>query len=282
MPVNDISPGLRARVALEKHGFRTAHALGQNFILDEGLLGRLLDLADIRKDDRIVEIGPGAGVMTALLSDRAAHVTAYEMDEKLRPVLAETLEGRDNVTVVFGDFMKVDLRMIEGDYRVVANLPYYITSDILTGLATCAHRPESITVMVQKEAADRLMSAPGQKNWSALSAFVRYYGDTELLADVPRTAFDPQPHVDSCLIRVTKRAGGLLDPACEAMLFRVIRAAFLMRRKKLTNNLKAAFGLTQEQAAAALRACGLREDVRGETLDVEELKALAEKIGSNS
>ena len=283
MPFDEISPGLRARVALEKHGFKTAHALGQNFLLDDQLLSGLLDGANVTTEERVVEIGPGAGVMTAILAKRANRVIAYEMDEKLRAkhgADCSVLNGCDNVEIRIGDFLKARLDELESPYRVVANLPYYVTSDIITKLVTDANKPESITVMVQREAAERLLSSPGQKNWCALAALTRVYGDAEVLADVPRTAFEPPPHVDSCFLTIARRSDRGMTAEEEQALYRLIRAAFAMRRKKLTNNVKAAYGMTQAEAATALIDCGLDENVRGETLSIEQLIALSRRIGA--
>lgn len=278
------SPELRARVALEKHGFRNTHSLGQNFLLDEGLLNHLLDAAGVWQEDNVLEIGPGAGVMTALLADRCKRVLAVEVDRGLEPVLADVLAGRENARVVFQDVMKADVtalvREAFGDepWRVVANLPYYITADIILRLVTSPHRPDSIAIMVQKEAADRVMSHPGQKQWCALAATVQSYGQPRVLMDVSPDAFDPPPHVQSQFILIERHLTPVVAPKDEALYLKVINAAFAMRRKTLANNLKAAFGLDNDGAKAVLSAAGVDERVRGEALTLQELCRVADAI----
>ena len=280
MDNRELSAGLRARVALEKFGFRNAHALGQNFLLDEGLLNALLDAAEVGGDDFVVEIGPGAGVMTALLADRCREVLAVELDRKLEPVLQTVLAGHDNARVVFQDFMKADLNALVGQqpYRVVANLPYYITADILLKLVCGARRPESVCIMVQKEAAERIMSRPGAKQWCALAAMVQYYGTPSVLMDVPPEAFDPPPHVMSQFLRIDRHPSPEAVPGNEATFFRLVNAAFAMRRKTLANNLKASFGMDQGTAQRVLEAAGMDPRVRGEALSLRELCRVSDVI----
>lgn len=280
MQNNSISVGLRARVALEKHIFKPTHSLGQNFILDDGFLSCLLDLSGLDKSDRVLEIGPGPGVMTALIAERAAKVVSVEMDEKLRPVLEDVLSGMDNAEIVFSDALKADLSALvreklggEG-YRVIANLPYYITADLIQKMLLTEPMPKSICVMVQKEAAERLMSAPGSKNWCAFAALVRIYGDCEILDEVPPQRFNPPPHVDSCFIRIDLQPQELVPASMERDLQKMVRCCFHMRRKTLANNLKACYGLNQEQASAVLEGAGLASQVRGESLSLEEIARL--------
>lgn len=284
MQNSQLSAGLRARVALEKHIFKPAHSLGQNFILDDGFLSLLLDLAEVREDDRVLEIGPGPGVMTSLLADRAQKVLSIEMDEKLKPVLEDVLSGQDNAKVIFMDAMRADLEALvkeelngEG-YRVVANLPYYITADLIQKMVLARPMPESICVMVQKEAAERLMSNPGAKNWCAFAAMVRCYGECEILDEVPPQRFNPAPHVDSCFIRIHLHKQELVEPELEEDLLRMIRCCFHMRRKTLANNLKACYGMTQEQALQLLEDAGLKPQVRGEVLELEEIALLTKAM----
>lgn len=280
----NLSPELLARVALEKHRFHNTHSLGQNFLLSEGLIGLLLDDAEIAPEDNVLEIGPGAGVMTRLLSQRAKRVLAVEVDRGLEPVLGDVLAGVENARVMFQDILKADLRALTeahfgGEpYRVVANLPYYITADILLKLASADCPPASIAIMVQKEAAERVMSVPGTKQWCALAAELQYYGAARVLTEVAPEAFDPPPHVTSCFIRIDRYDEPPVRPRDERTFRKLIRAAFAMRRKTLANNLKAAFGLTQEQARAVLAAAGVDERVRGEALTLEELAAISDEI----
>jgi len=278
------SPELRARVALEKHGFRNTHSLGQNFLLDEGLLNRLLDAAEVWREDNVLEIGPGAGVMTALLAERCKRVLAVEVDRGLEPVLSDVLAGRDNARVILQDIMKADVAALVGEafgdepWRVVANLPYYITADIILRLVTAPRKPESIAIMVQKEAADRVMSQPGQKQWCALAATVQSYGRPRVLMDVPADAFDPPPHVQSQFILIEKHLTPAVQPRDERLYLKLINAAFAMRRKTLANNLKAAFGFDNDGARAVLDAAGVDERVRGEALTLQELCRVADAI----
>jgi len=277
----NISSGLKARVALEKNGFRTSHSLGQNFILDDDFLSLLLDLSGVNDADNVLEIGPGPGVMTALIAQRARQITAIEMDEKLRPVLEDVLEGLENASVVFADAMKADISALVqerfgGKYRVIANLPYYITADLILRMVLCNPQPESICIMVQKEAAERLMSNPGDKNWCALAATVRVYGDCEILEDVPPSRFNPPPHVDSCFIRIDLHPQEYVRPELESELLKMIKCCFHMRRKTLANNLKAFFSMKNEDAQALLETAGLDKQVRGEALTLEEISKLTE------
>lgn len=278
------SPELRARVALEKYGFRNTHSLGQNFLLDEGLLERLLELCGVRDTDNVLEIGPGAGVMTALMSLRCRRVLAVEVDRGLERVLGDVLAGRENARVVFADAMKADVAALTGEafgdepWRVVANLPYYITADIVLRLVTARRLPDSVAVMVQKEAAERIMSHPGQKQWCALAATVQSYGQPRVLADVPPEAFDPPPHVQSQFIVIERHPEPVVTPRDPQIYLRLINAAFAMRRKTLANNLKAAFGLDNDAARAVLAAAGVDERVRGEALTLQELCRVADGL----
>ena len=275
---------LRARVALEKHRFRNTHSLGQNFLLSERLISLLLDDAEVDPADNVLEIGPGAGVMTALLARRAGRVLAVEVDRGLEPVLADVLAGEDNVHVVFSDIMKADIRALVNEhfggepYRVVANLPYYITADILLRLTSADCPPESIAIMVQKEAAERVMSVPGKKQWCALAAELQFYGSARVLTEVPPEAFDPPPHVTSAFIRIDRWREPPVVPKDVKAFRKLIHAAFAMRRKTLVNNLKPAFGLSQEAARAVVLAAGLDERVRGEALSLEELNQVLDAI----
>lgn len=278
------SAELRARVALEKYRFHNTHSLGQNFLLSERLIEGLLDEAALSPEDCVLEIGPGAGLMTALLARRCRRVLAVELDRGLEPVLADVLAGVENARVHYGDILKTDVAELTeaefgaADYRVVANLPYYITADILLKLAALPKPPTSIAIMVQKEAAERIMSAPGSKQWCALAAELQYYGKPEVLAEVPAEAFDPPPHVTSCFIRIDRHGTPIVTPKDEQVYRRLIHAAFAMRRKTLVNNLKAAFGLDQQQAKEVLAAAGVDERVRGEALNLDELCRVADAI----
>ena len=279
------SAELLARVSLDKHRFHNTHSLGQNFLLSEALIASLLDEVGLDSGDNVLEVGPGAGVMTRLLAQRVKRVLAVELDRGLEPVLEDVLAGVDNVRLSFQDIMKADLRGLDGEafggenYRVVANLPYYITADVLLRFAASDCPPDSIAVMVQREAAERVMSEPGSKQWCALAAELRYYGRASVLAEVPPEAFDPPPHVVSQFIRIDRCDDPDVCPADGAAFRRLIRAAFAMRRKTLVNNLKASFGMSQESARQALAAVGLDERVRGEALTLAELARLSDALG---
>ena len=276
----DLSAGLAARMALEKYGFRFSHSLGQNFILDDGLVGRIVDAAQVWPGDRVLEIGPGAGVMTRCLAERGAAVTAVELDRSLEPVLSAVLAGFD-VRFVFEDILKLDLAELMGEepFSVVANLPYYITADVVLRLLTGAVKPEKITIMVQKEAAERMMARPGSKAWCALAVTAQYFGRIEPLLELPPSAFTPPPHVDSVLLGIRLYDGKPCEAKDEALLLKVIAAAFAMRRKTLANNLTAAFSVSREVALSWIAALGQDERVRGEALSIEELCRLSDIIG---
>ena len=281
---NQISIGLRARAALAKQNFRTTHSLGQNFILDDVFLSQLLDAAGVGEDENVLEIGPGPGLMTALIAEHARRVLAIEMDERLEPVLSDVLADFDNAHVIFADAMKSDIATLvrehfKGErYRVIANLPYYITADLIQMMVLCESKPESVCAMVQKEAAERLMSRPGDKNWGAFAATVRYFGDCEILEEVAPEMFNPPPHVDSCFIRIQLYERRIFseDPEQEKFFLKVIRSCFAMRRKTLANNLKSFFGLSQAAASEAIENAGLSAQVRGEALSLEEIAKLSE------
>lgn len=275
-----ISTELRAVLALRKYGFQTKHALGQNFITDEGFLSHLLDLCDLDPEDNVLEIGPGPGIMSSLIADRCRSLAAIEADARLENVLREVLGDRSNAHIVIDDALKADIASLTGAYfdggryRVIANLPYYITADLILKMLAARPLPESICVMVQKEAADRIMSRPGDKDWCALAAEVAYYADCRVLEEVPPERFDPQPHVMSCFIRLDVRRERLVDEARERDMIRLIRCCFHMRRKTLANNLKAVYGMSQERALSALEAAGLNSRVRGEALNLEQIADL--------
>lgn len=276
-----LSAGLAAGMALNKYGFHFSHSLGQNFILDDKLVESIVSAAGIEPGDRVLEIGPGAGVMTRHLAEAGAQVTAVELDRTLEPVLGAVLDGVENARVVFGDAMKLDLgELMGGDsYRVTANLPYYITADVVQRLITQEHKPERITIMVQKEAAERMMAKMGTKTWCALAATVQYYGTVRVLMEVPPEAFTPRPHVDSALIEIRLFDEKPVQAQDDGMMLKVIAACFAMRRKTLMNNLCAAFSVSREKAGMWLSEAGLDEKVRGEAITLEQAAILSDVIG---
>lgn len=265
--------------ALVKNGFKFQKRYGQNFITDKNFLASVVEKSGVSSGDTVVEIGAGAGTLTAALAFKAKKVIAFEIDSYLKPVLEETLEEYDNVELVFGDFMKsgdVSGR-IDGEYKVVANLPYYITTPVLFKLIEEAEvKPQSISVMVQKEVADRLCAGAGSKDYGALTVAVGAFYEAKKIIDVNRTMFCPVPNVDSAVVLMTRREDGV--PEDPVLFSRVVRSAFAMRRKTLVNNLMASFALPRETCEKVLEGCGLSITVRGEALSREEFIALATSL----
>ena len=268
---------------LQKYDFHFQKKYGQNFLIDTHVLEKIVRAAEITAEDFVLEIGPGIGTMTQYLCEKARRVVAVEVDRKLIPVLEETLSGYDKVAVLNEDVLKIDIAELAQEYnqgkpiKVVANLPYYITTPIIMGLFE-AHVPlESITVMVQKEVAERMQAAPGTKEYGALSLAVQYYAKAEVVANVPPNCFMPRPKVGSAVIRLTCHKDRPVTVSDEAFLFRVVRASFNQRRKTLVNGLgnDAALGVTKEQAVQALEKMGLQPDVRGERLSLQEFAQLS-------
>ncbi len=269
------------RSLLERHGFRFSKKLGQNFLINPSVCPRMAEACGCTADTGVLEIGPGFGVLTRELSLRAGKVVAIELDDRLPPVLAETLIGRDNVEIISGDCMKLDLAALlrkkfgNRPVAVCANLPYYITSPILMDLLESRLPVTNITVMVQKEAAQRLCARPGTREAGAVTLAVQYYARAETLFSVSRGSFMPAPNVDSAVIRLTVRP----EPPCavkdEKLLFRLIRAGFGQRRKTLVNSLSAA-GFGREAVLAALEAAGVAPTARAEELTLEQFAAVSD------
>ena len=263
---------------LRASGFRFNKALGQNFIFDGNLLDAIVSDAGVTAEDTVVEIGTGAGTLTARLAARAKKVFSFEVDERLRPVLDISLKGAENVEVVFRDVMKMkddELReMIGGEFKVVANLPYYITTPLIMRFAESSLPVSSITVMVQKEVADRLTAEVGSADYAAVTLAVKVFGDAAVTRIVDRHMFRPAPNVDSAVVRID-RVPGRLDGADEKLVRKLVRAAFAMRRKTLVNNLAASFGIPKQQATDLVTACGFPADVRGERLSLDDFIRLA-------
>ena len=263
---------------LRASGFRFNKALGQNFIFDGNLLDAIVSDAGVTAEDTVVEIGTGAGTLTARLAARAKKVFSFEVDERLRPVLDISLKGAENVEVVFRDVMKMkddELReMIDGEFKVVANLPYYITTPLIMRFAESSLPVRSLTVMVQKEVADRLTAEVGSADYAAVTLAVKVFGDAAVTRIVDRHMFRPAPNVDSAVVRID-RVPGRLDGADEKLVRKLVRAAFAMRRKTLVNNLAASFGIPKQQATDLVTACGFPVDVRGERLSLDDFIRLA-------
>ena len=269
---------------LQKYGFVFQKRFGQNFLIDTHVLERIIEASEITKDDFVLEIGPGIGTMTQYLAEAAREVTAVEIDDALIPILKDTLKEWDNVTVLHGDILKTDIRKIADEknqgrpIKVVANLPYYITTPIIMGLFESHVPVDSITVMVQKEVADRMQTGPGSKDYGALSLAVQYYAEPKIVANVPPNCFMPRPKVGSAVIRLTRHQNPPVTTLDEKLMFRLIRASFNQRRKTLSNSLKNSQELpySKEEVEAAITECGLPLNIRGEALTLEQFARLSD------
>lgn len=271
---------------LQKHRFNIQKRYGQNFLIDPAVLERVVSAAEIGREDCVLEIGPGIGTMTQYLAESAGKVIAVEIDKNLMPILAETLAEYDNVSVMNEDILKVDVQRIVREQnggkpvKVVANLPYYITTPIIMGLLE-GHVPlESITVMVQKEVADRMLVGPGTKDYGALSLAVQYYARPEIVANVPPNCFLPRPGVSSAVIRLTRYEEPPVRVADEKKMFALIRASFNQRRKTLANGLSNApgLGLTRQRVTETLEEMQLSPTIRGEALTLEQFAQLSDRL----
>lgn len=270
--------------ALKRNHFRFSHSLGQNFILREEILQEIVALSQITDAECVLEIGAGAGTLTYFLCEKAAKVLAFEIDRALLPVLHEILEPFGNVRIINEDIMKADLPALTEEYfgknafSVVANLPYYITTPVLMLLLESALPIAGITVMVQKEVAERIVASAGCKDYGALTLAVQYRMDAQIVLEVPASAFLPAPKVDSAVILLKKRKEPPVRVVSEQLFFQTVKAAFSMRRKTMANNLCASFGLSKERARIILEKLGLNPSVRGEALDMEQLAALSNAL----
>lgn len=270
---------------IKKYDFAFQKRFGQNFLIDGHVIEKIIKAADISKEDTILEIGPGIGTMTQYLAEAAGKVYAVEIDKNLLPVLDETLGEYDNVTVVNDDILKVDIKALLGDdgenVKVVANLPYYITTPIIMGLFENHIPAKSITVMVQKEVALRMQAGPGSKDYGALSLAVQYYASPYIVANVPPNCFMPRPNVGSAVIRLTKWDNPPVKVKDEKLMFKLIRASFNQRRKTLQNGINNSSDLSfiKEQVVSALKEMGLSESVRGEALTLEQFAKLSDLLG---
>ncbi len=265
---------------LARHGFNFKKQFGQNFISDGNLLRAIVDLSGIDKDTTVVEIGCGAGTLTRVLSERAKRVVAYEIDRALKPVLAESLRGCENTEVRFADFSKVNLHALEkeiGEYVVVANLPYYITTPLITRFLDEGQKVRRLVVMVQEEVADRLCATADTPEYGAITAALALRASAKVVKRVSKTMFHPRPQVDSAVVRIDFEDGRL--PVKDVATYRLtVRAAFLNRRKTLENNLMRSFNVSRETAQEILASAGVPDKARGETLSPERLAALSDII----
>lgn len=268
---------------LQKYAFVFQKKYGQNFLIDTHVLDKIINAAKITEDDFVLEIGPGIGTMTQYLASSAREVFAVEIDRALIPILEDTLSAYENVTILNEDILKVDIRKLAEErnqgrpIKVVANLPYYITTPIIMGLFEEEVPVESITVMVQKEVADRMQTGPGSKDYGALSLAVQYYASPYIVANVPPNCFMPRPKVGSAVIRLSRHEKPPVDVRDPRLMFRIIRASFNQRRKTLANGLKNAQDLdfTKEEIERAVSACGFPAGIRGEALTLQNFADLA-------
>lgn len=272
----------------EKYGFKLTKSLGQNFLTDKNIIDRIIEGAEIGEDDLVIEVGPGIGVITYEASLAARKVITVEIDRNLIPILAETLADRDNIEVVNSDILKTDVNALIEEARakepqikkvqIIGNLPYYITTPIIMKLLEDGVRADGITVMMQKEVADRIKAVPSTKAYGALSVAVQYYCEVESVVNVPKEVFVPQPQVDSTVLRLKPRQDKPVVLRDDEVFFRVVKAGFGQRRKTLSNSLMGIEGITKEIVKDALAAAGIEPTRRAETLNLEEFAKLANEI----
>lgn len=269
---------------MKKHNMRFSKSLGQNFIINERIIDEIIRRGEITEEDAILEVGPGIGVLTQALAESAHQVVAVELDNKLIPILSETLSGYHNVDIIHDDILKVDLEHIFNEYmekptKVVANLPYYITTPIIMKLIEGKNQINEIIVMVQKEVAERMVSKPGTKAYGSLSIAVQYYCDARIILEVPRDNFMPAPNVDSAVIRLDIKKEPQVDVDDEAFFFKIVKGAFALRRKTLVNSLsKSAINIDKDIIREALEALDLDTRIRGEKLDLETMAKFSNQI----
>ena len=278
------------RAILERHGFTFKKSFGQNFLTDTNILQKIVDTAEVDKKVNVIEIGPGIGALTEFLAENAAEVMAFEIDDRLVPILADTLRDFDNVTVVNQDILKVDLAQYIAEFKnpdlpikVVANLPYYITTPILMHLIESGIPFSEFVVMMQKEVADRISAQPNTKAYGSLSIAVQYYMTAKVAFIVPRTVFVPAPNVDSAILKMVRREQPAVEVQDEKFFFKVTKASFVHRRKTLWNNLTSYFGKSEEVKAKlenALAKANLVANVRGEALDLAAFARLSDALKS--
>lgn len=284
----DIATPIRTRAILEKFGFSFKKSLGQNFLIDTNILNRIVDHAELSDDSGAIEIGPGIGALTEQLARRSKKVVAFEIDQRLLPILEETLAPYPNTKVINQDVLKADVKgVMEEEFKdvedimVVANLPYYVTTPIIMKLLEDKLPVRGIVCMLQKEVADRISARPGTKEYGSLSIAIQYYTEAETVMVVPKTVFVPQPNVDSAVIRLTKRKEPAVSVKSEEFFFKVTKASFAQRRKTLLNNLTSQLpeGKSKKQEIlAALEAVEVDPGRRGETLSIEEFARLSDAL----
>lgn len=275
------------REIISKYSFAFQKKFGQNFLIDANIVENIVSSAGITKEDFVLEIGPGIGTMTQYLCEAAGQVVAVEIDKMLIPILEETLSEYDNVEVINEDVLKVDIKKLADKknggkpIKVVANLPYYITTPIIMGLFESGVPIQSITIMVQKEVADRMQTGPGSKDYGALSLAVQYYAQAKVVLNVSASCFMPKPNVDSAVIKLVRHKEPAVDVKDDKLMFKIIRASFNQRRKTLVNGLKnsSELSFSKEQIVSAIEAIGKPETIRGEALTLEEFAMLSNELG---
>ena len=281
--VERIATPLRTKAIMERYGFNFKKGFGQNFLIDTNILENIADAAGITDEDTVLEIGPGFGALTQVVAERAKKVIALEIDTKLIPILEETLGEYNNIEIINMDVLKCDIAKLSEEknggkpFKVVANLPYYITTPIIMDMLAKKDFVKSMTVMVQKEVADRMQVGPGTKDYGALSLAVQYYAKPKIVANVPPNCFMPRPKVGSAVIRLERYEKPPVEVKNEKLMFRIIRASFNQRRKTLVNGLKNSqeIPFSKEQIEQALGMCGLSLSVRGEALTLAQFAQLA-------
>lgn len=271
---------------LQKYNFHFQKKFGQNFLIDTRVLDKIIAAAAITKDDCVLEVGPGIGTMTQYLAEHAKKVIAVEIDDNLIPILQDTLSPYDNIELIHNDILKVDIAHLASKYnnnqplKVVANLPYYITTPIIMGLFENHVPLESITVMVQKEVAERMQTCPGNKNYGALSLAVQFYAEPYLVANVPPNCFMPRPNVGSAVIRLTRHKELPVSVKDEKLMFSLIRASFNQRRKTIVNAINnfSELSFTKDEITEALEKCGFNPNIRGEALSLADFARLSDAL----
>lgn len=279
--------GKELKEILSRHGFGFSKSLGQNFLCDERILSNIAQDAGIDSQDTVLEIGPGAGTLTRVLARHAKMVVAVEIDRTLIPILAQTLEGYNNIKVINADFLKLDLAHLYQDclcegFKLVANLPYYITTPIIMRLLQSNLPYNSLTVLVQKEVAERMAAAPDTKSYGSLSCAVQYYCAPKLQTKLPPSCFYPPPKVESRVITLVRRPTPAVEVKDEALFFRVMHAAFAMRRKTFANNLMATFSLTRTQVECLLQQAGIDAKQRGECLSLSDFARVTNLLDASN
>lgn len=289
LAAEDIASPKRTKELMQKYGFTLKKSLGQNFLIDQNILTKIVSAAELDSGKGALEIGPGIGALTQQLAKTAGRVVAVEIDQRLLPMLKETLEPYPHVSVVHGDVLKTDLReLFEAHFRdvskvsVVANLPYYVTTPIVMKLLEEKLPLEHIVVMIQKEVADRMAAKPGGKDYGSLSIAVQYYCEPEVVTIVPHTVFIPQPNVDSAVIKLKVRERPPVEVEDESFFFDVVQASFVQRRKTIYNNLASRYFTkeTKGQLEGILRNAGIEPSRRGETLSIEEYSVLSRHLAA--